>query len=592
MSRADLSAGLAVRASGQGIDTAPRSGPAGSRASTGFPDLLRKMAAAGSRSPGQPAISTTEPRRTWDRDAPQSVPALDEKTDGALLLPTAVPDGESGSAASIKDQPSAAQPSAAPSSDDMTMTPTDLASPLPGGTPGPVAASIDAGVVSGAPVGQDTFAFGQVPLPLAGIAVLKETRGDAQARGVGAPQDTREKRDGSALPQATTTGSFTPKAMPQDLGAVDDGSAAAAHLVSVVAQETHIAPVAQPWSAHQGLHAVNGSAAAAQPVSGGAQETHIATVVQPSPVQQDLRAAVDASAAATQLASVAAQETHSAPIVQPWPVQGARYRSERAAVADAGMAPAQGTEAVDAGPLAPRVDAPMGAKPLRPAPDLPALAARPTNEEDIAGDGDREIASPAPSADRAVSGSVNELSHAAGGVASPAHQVAGQIVATALAVRQEEAQPIGTLAAKSPSPPVVKILRLELQPADLGTITIRMSLRQDALDIRVEASRYDTARLLQRDQDSLAKLITGAGYRIDGMAVVAAVADGAGVADGRSQTLLPSSTLSHWGSSQQDSRSSGGRPNAEPDPRSSRGKQNDDHDKRRPARGAGGDLYV
>ena len=119
-----------------------------------------------------------------------------------------------------------------------------------------------------------------------------------------------------------------------------------------------------------------------------------------------------------------------------------------------------------------------------------------------------------------------------------------------------------------------------------------MSLKQDGLDIRVEASRYDTACMLQRDQDSLAKLLTSAGYRIDGMTVVTAPTDGAAVPDGRSQAFLPSSTPQHGGSSQPDSRSSGGRPNAEPDPRSSRGKQNDDNDKSRIARGAGGDLYV
>ena len=103
-----------------------------------------------------------------------------------------------------------------------------------------------------------------------------------------------------------------------------------------------------------------------------------------------------------------------------------------------------------------------------------------------------------------------------------------------------------------------------------------MSLKQDGLDLRVEASRPDTARMLQGDQDTLAKLLTSAGYRIDGMAVVAAPTDGAAVPDGRSQAFLPSSTPQQGSSSQSDSRSSGGRPNAEPDPRASRGNQNDD----------------
>jgi flagellar hook-length control protein FliK len=207
-------------------------------------------------------------------------------------------------------------------------------------------------------------------------------------------------------------------------------------------------------------------------------------------------------------------------------------------------------------------------------------------------DTDLELGGSTPPAEHSLSVIANDTPRTLGTPGLPTHQVAGQIVAAASAVQREEAQPIGTLAAKPLASSVVKILHLELQPADLGTITIRMSLKQDALDIRVEASRYDTACMLQRDQDSLAKILTSAGYRIDGMTVVTAATDGAAVSDGRSQGFLPSSTPQHGGASQQDSRSSGGRPNAEPNPRSSPGKQNDDNDKSRTARGAGGDLYV
>src|SRR5437870_8084509 len=98
--------------------------------------------------------------------------------------------------------------------------------------------------------------------------------------------------------------------------------------------------------------------------------------------------------------------------------------------------------------------------------------------------------------------------------------------------------------------------------------------------------------MLQRDQDSLARVLTGAGYRVDGMVVVAAATDGSTGRDGQAQSFLPSSTPQHQGSSQDGSRSSGGRSNGEPDPRSAPGKQNDGHDKRRTVRGAGGDLYV
>jgi flagellar hook-length control protein FliK len=304
---------------------------------------------------------------------------------------------------------------------------------------------------------------------------------------------------------------------------------------------------------------------------------------------QDLRAVVGGGA---QLVSAVAQERHIAPVVQPALAQGARYRAERAIVADGAAAPEQGTEQGDTELPAARVDVIAAGKPLRPSPEQLASVARSVSEQDASSNSDVELGSFASPADHSVTALANEPPRAVGAVPLPSHQVAGQIVATALAVQREEAQPVGTLAAKPLSPSVVKILRLELQPADLGTITIRMSLKQDVLDIRVEASRYDTARMLQRDQDALAKILTGAGYRIDGMAVVTAATDGAAVLDGRSQAFLPSSTPQHWGSSQHDSRPSGGRSNAEPDPRSSPGKQNDDNDKSRTARGAGGDLYV
>ena len=174
----------------------------------------------------------------------------------------------------------------------------------------------------------------------------------------------------------------------------------------------------------------------------------------------------------------------------------------------------------------------------------------------------------------------------------PAHQVAGQIVAAAHAIEREGAQPTGTVAAKPAASSVVKVLRLELQPADLGTITIRMSLKQDGLDIRVEASRHDTAACCRGTRtrwqsSSRPPDIASTAWRSWPRRPMARPSP-----DGRSQAFLPSSTPQQGGSSQPDSRSSGGRPNAEPDPRSSRGNQNDDNDKSRIARGAGGDLYV
>ena len=323
-----------------------------------------------------------------------------------------------------------------------------------------------------------------------------------------------------------------------------------------------------------------------------AQATTGVGVSQTSPVGQDrlvVPPAAPGDARTLKVASVVGQGTGIAPALQPVPAQGARSRAERARVGDEGAAPQQDTQLLREG-----VGVLAAGKPLRPSPEpLASVAGTPNEQGAAAGDADAELGGSALPTNRSAAVSANEPPSTSGAAPLPAQQVAGQIVAAAHAIQREEAQPTGILAAKPAASSVVKVLRLELQPADLGTITIRMSLRQDGLDIRVEANRSDTASMLQRDQDSLAKLLTSAGYRIDGLAVVAAQTDGAAVADGRSQAFLPSSTPQHGGSSQPDSRSSGGRSNAEPDPRTSRGNQNDDSsDKSRVARGAGGDLYV
>jgi flagellar hook-length control protein FliK len=170
-------------------------------------------------------------------------------------------------------------------------------------------------------------------------------------------------------------------------------------------------------------------------------------------------------------------------------------------------------------------------------------------------------------------------------------QVAGRIVATAVSLQKEPAR-----ADMSPihasSAPVVKVLHLQLQPDDLGTITIRMSLKGDALDIRLEASRSETAGMLQRDQDALAKLIGAAGYRIEGMLVSSSGSDSAQFADGRQSGFSQSSMSGQSGSSQSDARSSGGREGAPQDSRQFRGAQNGDGEKGGAARNPGGGIYV
>jgi chemotaxis protein MotD len=546
MSRADLAAGSAVRASGQTIETAPRSASTRADTSSRFPELLTKMAMGGNPSPSRPTISISEPRMAWDTNMSPPEAALGEMSEGIEPSLAVVPESQSEPSADTKDQPPAWPQPAAPSLPDATSV--DSTPLLPGAVhmPIPIPMTAGIGVSQVSAVGQNNIAFPQVPTP-------------DGAAGTSVARNPTVGQYNIVFPQVPTSDAAALKAAARGVQADLIGAPQGAQ---------------QTWDM---LASAPSSAADA------------ATLKE---VPQDLRAAVGNAAIAAQLVSAVAQETHIALVVQPSLAPGARYRAERATVANEAVVPEQGTELGDAELPAARVDVPAAGKPLRPSPEQPAPVAKPADEQGVASNADGEPVSLAPPTDRYAPALGHEPPRTAGAVPSPSHQVAGQIVSTALAVQREEAQPVGALAAKPLAPSVVKVLRLELQPADLGTITIRMSLKQDALDIRVEASRYDTARMLQRDQDSLAKMLTSAGYRIDGMAVVASASDGAAVQDGRSQAFLPSPMPQHSGSSQPDSRSSGGRSNAEPDPRSSHGKQNDDDDKSRPARGPGGDLYV
>ena len=65
----------------------------------------------------------------------------------------------------------------------------------------------------------------------------------------------------------------------------------------------------------------------------------------------------------------------------------------------------------------------------------------------------------------------------------------------------------------------VKVLTIQLHPADLGTVTVRMTLKADAMDVQVETGRRATARLIDADRDALAGLLRSAGYHVEAVTV-------------------------------------------------------------------------
>ena len=97
----------------------------------------------------------------------------------------------------------------------------------------------------------------------------------------------------------------------------------------------------------------------------------------------------------------------------------------------------------------------------------------------------------------------------------PAQQIADRIAAEAtsapkFAERTDMAPPM-----QQGMKPALKILQIQLQPADLGTVTVRMELKDTELTLHVEADRKETADLIRNDQDTLTNLLRSAGYNID-----------------------------------------------------------------------------
>ncbi|MDH4983663.1 flagellar hook-length control protein FliK [Hyphomicrobium sp. D-2] len=148
----------------------------------------------------------------------------------------------------------------------------------------------------------------------------------------------------------------------------------------------------------------------------------------------------------------------------------------------------------------------------------------------------------------------------------PAQQVADRIGAGIAADAVFSRHLAGEADPATPKP-VLKVLQIQLQPADMGTVTVRMELKNEGLMVHVEASRSDTAELIRNDQDTLSKLLRSAGYAIDATSIRVVEGD-------------------RSGGSQQFSQQSGGQPQSQSSWQSQSGAS--DH-QRQSGRGDSGD---
>ncbi len=105
--------------------------------------------------------------------------------------------------------------------------------------------------------------------------------------------------------------------------------------------------------------------------------------------------------------------------------------------------------------------------------------------------------------------------------APPALQVASAVID---AQTGDTPQPTAAPTAAAPTP-ALKVLRIELQPAGLGSVTVTLSLKDQSLAIALEAEHEATAGALRVDTQALADRLSAAGYAVDGLTISVAKPD-------------------------------------------------------------------
>lgn len=78
--------------------------------------------------------------------------------------------------------------------------------------------------------------------------------------------------------------------------------------------------------------------------------------------------------------------------------------------------------------------------------------------------------------------------------------------------------PQGYVAAM-PGPRAVKLLNIELNPPELGRVTVRITSRNEAVHLQLDATRPETAKILDNDKDALFGMLRWAGHLIDSLSV-------------------------------------------------------------------------
>lgn len=73
-----------------------------------------------------------------------------------------------------------------------------------------------------------------------------------------------------------------------------------------------------------------------------------------------------------------------------------------------------------------------------------------------------------------------------------------------------------------PDAPAVKMLEIQLQPMELGTVKVTMKLSGDTVQVVMTASNPDTAELLKQDRQLLDQMMRATGHKADSITIQAA----------------------------------------------------------------------
>lgn len=112
--------------------------------------------------------------------------------------------------------------------------------------------------------------------------------------------------------------------------------------------------------------------------------------------------------------------------------------------------------------------------------------------------------------------------------ASPFEQVVEplkQAVGDLLATRSQASSELGSDKPVEISAPT-KVLHLELRPVELGSLTVKMRLAQGGMEIRIEADKAETARMLANDKDALREVVKQSGFSVDAVSIETVHVDG------------------------------------------------------------------